>query len=168
MAHQDRAVAGSGHVLPITITATGSTDDPTWSCAWPHWDGATRTFTFDKRHYQGMKKDDYHLIEFKLDDQTAPGGLTFPKDPDDAMWVMAVQAGTKPRCPGKNDSCNYAIFRPLARLEPTRYLVLNRNPAVEQWTFTLNFVKPGCSETDRDSFVPFDPIGDNKDAASLA
>ena len=164
---KERHVSGTGHIVQIGITASGSPDNPQWDCKWKHWDKDTNTFTFDKKDFPGMAAEDYHLLEFMLTDNTG-GGLHFPKRPDDAMWVMGVAPGSQPKCPDKDDSCDYSIFRPLARLAPNRYLVMNLNPAIEKWTFTLNFVKQGCSETDRDGFIPFDPIGDNKDAASLA
>ena len=42
-------------------------------------------FVFHKDGH-GMRKHDYHLIEFVLDDQTGEG-LKFPNVPHDAMWV---------------------------------------------------------------------------------
>ena len=72
-----------------------------------------------------MRKHDYHLIEFVIDDETDEG-LKFPKAPHDAMWV--VQGHEEPgerTCPDMHSVSNYDVMEPISvsPRRPIEYLV---------------------------------------------
>jgi hypothetical protein len=62
---------------------------------------ATKTLTFNKDNFNGMKKVDHFYIEFTLDNRSAQD-LRFPCNSEDAMWVK-----NGPACPTVT-ACEYA------------------------------------------------------------
>ena len=124
------------------------------------WNEAEEELVFDKRNH-GMNKQDYHLIEFVLDDQSGDE-LTFPEAPHDAMWVIAGAERANRQCPDRHSTSNYEVMEPICICDDRkRLLVRNDNPRVEKWSFTLNFVKRGEDATDLDRYVSWDPGGTN-------
>ena len=128
------------------------------------WDDPSGSLHFHKDHH-GLRKADYHLAEFVLDDRSGEG-LKFPRVPHDAMWVAAAQAG-EAKCPDKNSVSNYEVLEPISVSDDgKRLIVRNDNPRSERWGFTLNFTKRGADEADVDSYVSWDPIIDNHNGGS--
>lgn len=126
------------------------------------WDESEQEFLFHKDRH-GMKKQDYHLIEFVLDDQTGDG-LKFPKRPHDAMWVSEGAERANRVCPDMHTVSNYDVMEPICVCDDqSRLIVRNDNPRKEHWSFTLNFVKRGKDEADKASYVSWDPGGNNQD-----
>lgn len=108
-----------------------------------------------------MRKADYHLVEFILDDRTGDR-LKFPSVPHDAMWVAHVDDPQHPICPDKDTKSDYDVLEPICVCDDgKRLIVRNDNPREQTWSFTLNFVKPGSDESDRASYVSWDPITQN-------
>jgi hypothetical protein len=122
------------------------------------WNGGA--LRFHKDHH-GMKTQDFHVVEFVLDDRTEDG-LRFPHIPHDAMWVSAVDDPANPTCPDKDTESNYDVLEPICVSDDgKRLIVRNDNPRREQWAFTLNLVKEGEDDSDVERYVSWDPIGDN-------
>lgn len=122
-------------------------------------------FVFRKDRH-GMRKHDYHFIEFTLDDHTGDG-LRFPDVPHDAMWVTRVNDPANPTCPDKNTASDNDVLEPICVCDDGRRLIVrNDNPREEQWSFTMNFVKAGERSDDSDRYVSWDPIADNHDGGS--
>lgn len=130
----------------------------------PHsdlWDPSRQELVFDKSRH-GMKKQDYHLVEFVLHDRTGDG-LKFPSAPHDAMWVIEGDEPEERECPDMHSACNYDVMEPICVCDDRQRLIArNDNPRVEDWSFTLNFVKQGEDESDPSRYVNWDPGGTNK------
>jgi hypothetical protein len=125
------------------------------------WDEAEQELVFSKDRH-GMRKQDYHLVEFVLDDDTGDG-LRFPSVPHDAMWVIEGADRANRKCPDKDSVSNYDVMEPICVCDAgERLIVRNDNPKTEDWSFTLNFVKRGEDESDRRSYVSWDPGGANQ------
>jgi hypothetical protein len=125
------------------------------------WSDSHHHFSLHKDKH-GMKKHDFHLVEFMLDDQTGDR-LTFPSVPHDAMWVARVDDPAQPKCPDKETVSDYEVMEPICVCDDgERLIVRNHNPRSEQWAFTLNFVKDGANEADADKYVSWDPIMQNQ------
>jgi hypothetical protein len=147
---------------PVPIVATK--DDIGKVRFQPHsdiWDEAREEFVFHKDRH-GMAKQDYHLLEFVLDDRTGDG-LKFPSVPHDAMWVSEGGEPGQRQCPDMHTVSNYEVMEPICVCdEGTRLIVRNDNPRKEHWAFTLNFVKRGEDESERSRYVNWDPGGSNQ------
>ena len=113
--------------------------------------------TFSKKT-DGMKQDDYYLLEFDLVDNTSEGALRFAPNLQDALWVQRVPANSSnPQSYCPTTAMHDAEFEALNVLSPTKLLVRNRDSNVELFAFALNFVR-GTSTT----LITYDPIGDNR------
>jgi hypothetical protein len=122
------------------------------------WSEAGQEFEFHKDKH-GMKAQDYHLIEFVLDDRTGDG-LRFPRVPHDAMWVAAGAERAKRVCPDMNTVSDYSVMEPICVTpDQQRLIVRNDNPRKEDWAFTLNFARRGADDSDRSRYVNWDPGG---------
>jgi hypothetical protein len=132
------------------------------------WDEDRDEFVFHKDDH-GMRKHDYHLIEFVIDDQTGEG-LKFPKTPHDAMWVVeGHDEPGKRTCPDMNSVSNYDVMEPISVSPHQRRLfVRNDNASKEHWVFTINFVKAGEDNSDKTRFVSWDPGGNNQNSGSTS
>lgn len=129
------------------------------------WADDDSKFVFHKDRH-GMKKQDYHLVEFVLDDRTGEG-LRFPEIPHDAMWVAKVDDPADPVCPTKDTKSDYDVLEPICVCDDgKRLIVRNDNPRHEQWAFTMNFVKAGEDDNDADNYVSWDPITDNRNGGA--
>jgi hypothetical protein len=129
------------------------------------WNHSAGEFLFHKDRH-GMTKDDFHLVEFVIDDQTGEG-LTFPAVPHDAMWVMAVEDRSNASCPDRNTKSDYSVMEPICVCDNGRRLIVrNDNPRKEDWSFTLNFVRPGADQSDANNYVSWDPIGSNQNGGT--
>jgi hypothetical protein len=129
------------------------------------WDESEQHFEFHKDRHD-MRKHDYHLIEFVLDDQTGDK-LMFPKVPHDAMWVTEGATRDQRRCPDMHSVSDYSAMEPVCVCDDQRRLIVrNDNARREDWAFTLNFVKAGEDESDRSRYVNWDPGGANHNGGS--
>lgn len=125
------------------------------------WNEARQEFVFHKDHH-GMGKQDYHLVEFVLNDQTGDG-LQFPSNPHEAMWIAPVENRSNPQCPNADTISDYSVMEPICVADGrNRLIVRNENPRKEDWSFTLNFAREGRDESDRRMFVSWDPVGSNQ------
>ena len=151
-----------GKMHQVSVIATHDDDGGTRFTAGSElWDDPNGALDFHKDHH-GMRKQDYHLVEFVVDDRT-DGGLRFPHSPHDAMWVSKVEDPNHPPCPDKNTDSNYEVLEPICVCDDgQRLIVRNDNPRREQWAFTLNFVKRGEDDSDADKYVSWDPITNNQ------
>lgn len=150
------------HQVPLTATKdAGETRFDANSDLWDHPDGALH-FRKD-RH--GMTKDDYHLVEFVLDDRTGDG-LHFPSSPHDAMWVIGADDGAS-ACPDESSFSDYEVIEPICVCDDGhRLIVRNHNPKVERWAFSLNFVKGQNDESKTNHYVRWDPIIQNQNGGT--
>lgn len=150
---------------PVTVTAEREGELTRFAANSDLWDHSSQALRFHKDHH-GMKKHDYHLVEFVLDDHTGDD-LRFPNSPHHAMWVSKVEDPGHPTCPNKDSESNYEVLEPICVCDGgQRLIVRNDNPRVEQWAFTLNFVKRGQDDADADHYVSWDPITDNRNGGS--
>jgi len=142
---------------PVTVTASKSGDGTIgFHGSSPVWDGSEAHFAFHKDHH-GMKKHDYHLIEFVLDDDTGEG-LRFPSAPHEAMWVAKVENADHPVCPDGETASDYSVIDPICVCDGgKRLIVRNDNPREEHFSFTLNFIK-GDERAGSGQGVCWDPI----------
>lgn len=155
-----------GEMHAVTIKVTKGADGYVFDPDSDIWDEARGEFVFSKERH-GMSKHDYHLLEFKLDDQTGEG-LRFPKAPHDAMWVVEGHEEPGQRtCPDMHSVCNYDVMEPISVSPHQRRLfVRNDNASQEHWAFTINFVKEGDDGSDKSRFVSWDPGGNNQNGGS--
>jgi len=129
------------------------------------WDDSRDEFVFSKDRH-GMRRHDYHLLEFVLNDRTGDD-LRFPESPHDAMWVMAVDDPEHRACPDMHTVSNYDIMEPVCVCDDQKRLIVrNDNPRKENWSFTLNFVRPGEDQSDPSRFVSWDPGGLNQNGGN--
>jgi hypothetical protein len=151
---------------PVTVLATkddaGKVHFAPESDVWNHSD---EEFVFHKDKHD-MRKHDYHLVEFVLDDRTGEG-LRFPTSPHDAMWVAAVEDPAHPKCPDAETESDYEVLEPICVCDHhQRLIVRNHNPRQELWSFTLNFVKEGADEKDKSAYVNWDPVTNNQNGGT--
>ncbi len=141
----------------VTITAKpGTGTDPI------DWDydsilkkGSSGHLVFNKND-DGMKKWDYYLIEFGLDDRTTLG-LQFEPNPMNAFWVVMGDNVSPPSCPqtAHYEAQIYAICDdPNGRTLTVR----NEDDTVQFFRFSLGFI-----DSDGNPHR-FDPIGQNQNA----
>ena len=152
-----------GVMHPVTVTAAKGADGTIGfrgdSSVWNDSEGH---FAFHKDHH-GMKKHDYHLIEFILDDETGEG-LKFPSAPHDAMWIAKVDDPAHPHCPDGTAPSDYGVIDPICVCDGgKRLIVRNDNPREEHYAFTLNFTTAGNGQR-----VSWDPIIKNSNGGSIA
>lgn len=146
---------------PVTVKATKGADGTiNFRGDSPVWSDSDGHFAFHKDRH-AMKKHDYHLIEFILDDQTGDG-LRFPNAPHDAMWVAKVDDAAHPSCPDGSKPSDYSVIDPMCVCDDGgRLVVRNNNPREEHYSFTLNFTKEGAGDR-----VTWDPIIKNGNGGS--
>jgi hypothetical protein len=148
---------------PVTVRATNGSDGAVqFHADSPLWDHSSQHFAFHKDQH-GMRKQDYHLVEFVLDDETGKQ-LRFPSSPHDAMWVAKVEDPAHPVCPDESTASDYKVIEPMCVCDDgTRLIVRNDNPREEHYSFTLNLVERGS-----DQRVSWDPIIRNGNGGSGA
>lgn len=129
-----------------------------------HWDQKTNTFTFDKSKFKDMRQNDHHYVEFTVAVDKTATGVRFPRDPKNALWVVNQE-----RCPGPNDAKQYDIMNPLAVIGDGTLLAVNFNEQDGQkFGFTVNFVRKNTADdTDPKNYIPWDPVGSNKDGGTV-
>jgi hypothetical protein len=143
---------------PVTVRATrGQGQDIEFRGDSPVWNDAENHFAFHKDRH-GMKKQDYHLIEFVLDDETGED-LRFPNAPHEAMWVAKVDDLEHPVCPDRASESDYGVIEPMCVCDGgKRLIVRNDNPREEHYSFTLNFERGAEGANAAPEQVSWDPI----------
>jgi peptidoglycan hydrolase-like protein with peptidoglycan-binding domain len=113
--------------------------------------------------FKNPKKGDWFEIDFNIVDPDKTGYL-FPDDPAKAMYVKPVSNVDEP-CPENWDDPQYwPVFEAQKVTKGNRTLqVKNTNPTVQLFKFTL-----WVTQTPKDNgpCIPYDPIGDNRNAGS--
>jgi hypothetical protein len=150
---------GVGHTVKVTFVAF---DDG----AYEMWQNGEQksllVFNKDKEKINGqpMKKKDYFLIEFTLDDQTTDGNLQVPANPMEAFWVCTPRQADPPSCP-ECASYDGEIFAVAA--DPDRGVLLIRNEDMTnyQFHFNMRFLPIGADPNVPSNYVAYDPIGQN-------
>ena len=119
---------------------------------------------FDKSSVNGMRKRDYYVIEFDLDDDSGLD-LAFHPDPRVAFWVnsdptMDPECSDEPPCPSEASYCDeiFAIC-----VDDDELKVRNEDKTKAKFSFSLGFVKGGFELGDPAGQVRYDPIGSNRD-----
>jgi hypothetical protein len=141
----------------VTITAKPGTgvDPIDWGYDSNLKKGSNGHLVFNKNN-DGMKKWDYYLVEFGLDDRTTLG-LQFEPNPMNAFWVVMGDNVSPPSCPqtASYESQIYAICDdPNGRTLTVR----NEDDAVQFFRFSLGFI-----DSDGNPHR-YDPIGQNQNA----
>lgn len=150
---------------PVLITASLEDGRVQFTAVSDIWHTQDQALRFHKDQH-GLKKQDFHLVEFTIDDKSGKG-LRFPAAPHDAIWVTRIEGAGKTACPDKTTGSNYDVLEPVCVTDDgKRLFVRNGNPQREQWAFTLNFVKAGDDQADADTFTSWDPIIDNHDGGA--
>jgi hypothetical protein len=148
----------SANTYRVTVTATpGTAADPI------DWDYSSNLknpqnhLVFNKSN-DGMKKWDYYLIEFVLDDRTTLG-LQFDPNPMKAFWVAMGDLVSPPPCP-QNASYSDQVYAISDDPNGRSLTVRNEDDAVQFFRFSLGFVDS--------SGAPhrYDPIGQNQNGGT--
>jgi hypothetical protein len=157
-----------GDMIPIHVMLTAAVvgGDVVFTPKSPIWDHKKKKYVFNKIR-QGMAKNDYHQIIFKLVKDDTGLNLRLPQDENDAFWVIKHTGGGAPRCPDHTDSSDYSEFNPIRRADDKTLVVENYNEHLQPWVFSLNFVKREAdgsyNDNNKAGYVRYDPIGDNQD-----
>jgi hypothetical protein len=107
-----------------------------------------------------MKKPDYFLIEFALDDQTTAKNLCVPANPLDAAWICTPRQSNPPICP-KTPCYDSDIFVSAVDAENNTITIYNPDMIKESFQFTLRFLPVGADPKVPGNYLPYDPIGQN-------
>jgi hypothetical protein len=116
--------------------------------------GSSGHLVFNKSD-DDMKKWDYYLVEFNLDDRTNLG-LQFEPNPMNAFWVVMGDNVSPPHCPQTPSYCDQ-IYAVCDDPNGRSLTVRNEDDTVQFFRFSLGFI-------DRNGKPHrFDPIGSNQD-----
>ena len=122
------------------------------------------TLVFDKNNYQingqGMKKKDYFVIKFTLDDQTSAKNLTVPTNPMNAIWICTPRQKNPPQCPN-SASYDQQIYAIGTDSDKGIVWVRNEDMIKEDFQFTLCFLKRDTDPSDPNNYINYDPGGQN-------
>jgi hypothetical protein len=118
---------------------------------------------FDKFE-NGMKKRDYYIVEFDLDDDSGLD-LSFHPDPRIAFWVnldrsIDPECTDVPSCP-TDASYSDEIFAICVGEDELK--VRNEDKTKAKFSFSLGFVKGGFDPDNPAGQIRYDPVGSNKD-----
>ena len=153
-----------GTMHKVSVTATKAGDQTQFSAGSELWNDPDSALRFHKEPH-GMRKQDFHLVEFCLDDRSGER-LHFPSNPHDAMWVVRADHDSG-ACPDKSSVSDYEVIEPICVCDDgQRLIVRNHNPREEKWAFSLNFVKAGNDDGDVDRYIRWDPIIQNQNGGS--
>jgi len=108
---------------------------------------------FNKKK-DAMRKSDFYLIEFTLDDDSGLG-LRFEPNPVDAFWVAMGDNVSPPHCPqsASYDSTVYVVSDPASG---DKLIVRNDDDVLQFFRFSLGFVDSTGAQH------RFDPIAQNQ------
>ncbi|MGE5561828.1 MAG: hypothetical protein ACM3ZV_00785 [Bacillota bacterium] len=144
-----------GRIFQVTVHATkGTGDDPVdFSFESPLKNQENGHLVFYKNRDK-MRRQDFYLLEFMLDDQSGLG-LRFEPNPCHAFWVAMGDNVSPPDCP-QEPSYDETIFVVQSHLHGKTLLVRNDDDVPQFFRFSLGFV-------DQDGKPHrFDPIGQNQ------
>ena len=117
--------------------------------------GPDHVIVFNK-YKDNMKKTDYHLIKFEIDEfDDSP--LRFVPSEKDVMWV---QEGTT--CPEEYCELPGVIWVHKVHPQGKWIEVINMNMTKLRFQFTLNFVDKTITNPTKDDYVALDPGGGNE------
>lgn len=117
-------------------------------------DEANGPLVFNKSN-NGMKKIDYYLIVFELEDKTGLN-LQFNPNPMKALWVAMGDALNAPPCPTSPSYCD-DVYATSVDETNGKMIVRNNDVKFQNFTFSLGFLgDPEQSE------YRFDPGGQNQ------
>jgi hypothetical protein len=117
------------------------------------------TLVFDKNEH-GMKKSEHFKIAFKLHN-TKGANLRFSKLADQVMWAMATEGPTG-QCPPPQSAFPGFYVDPATYIQDDLLTVVNEDMDVQAFSYCLNFVPVGTVEGPDTVYVPYDPIGENR------
>lgn len=147
---------GRAHSSEITVHARRSGDS--WTVAM-HVEGAPSDRVDYSKDALGLRKHDWHEIDFRLDEPT--GALAFHPDKHEAIWVTRGTASEAPPCPSQ-PSRDHGVV-PISSA-PSLLRVRNDNAEPCLLSFRLNFVAAG---RESDEIVAFlDPIMGNQNGGA--
>lgn len=118
--------------------------------------------TFKNQNHPGF------LVRFKINDSDG-NGYVFPTEKLDAMWAQPIEAVTPQSCP--TSKMHWDGFKATNVLDQNMTLEVNNpngalnNKTEQLFAFTLRFTLTPDDPTA--PFVPFDPIGTNKNGPTL-
>ncbi len=118
-------------------------------------DRTTDELVFDKSK-NNMKKADHYLIEFDLDDKSGLS-LRFAPNPMEAFWVKMDST----ECP-KAASYSNEVYAVGIDKSGEKLTVRNEDSRCAMFAYALRFLKKGADPNDPANYIPFDPIGDNR------
>ena len=139
------AKPGAG-VDPIDFTLDSGLKNP-----------ANGHLTFNKSN-DNMKKSDYYLIEFSLDDHTGLG-LQFEPNPMHAFWVAMGDENNAPACP-HSASYSEQIYAICDDMNGRSLTVRNDDDTKQYFAFSLGFVDQRAHP------YRYDPIGQNQNGGT--
>jgi hypothetical protein len=147
----------SAKTFRVTVTAKPGTgvDPIDWGLDSNLKKGGSGNLLFNKND-NGMKKWDYYLVEFSLDDRTSLG-LQFAPNPMDAFWVAMGDIVSPPDCP-ETASYSEQIYAICDDPNGRSLTVRNEDDHVQFFRFSLGFIDSN-GEPHR-----YDPIGQNQNA----
>jgi hypothetical protein len=124
---------------------------------------------FNKDDYsvdgQKMKKRDYFLVKFVLDDQTTAGDLQVPPNPMNAIWICTPRQIDPPKCPS-NPTYDQQIYALETDPDKDVLWVRNEDMSCEPWAFNIRFLRAGQDPASHSSYVAYDPGGANQNGGA--
>jgi hypothetical protein len=150
---------GAGKEVKVVFTAK---DNGQYSMTM---DGTSvSTLVFNKNNFQingkGMKKKDYFVVKITLEDGTIAKNLTVPPNPMNAIWICTPRQKNPPECPN-SASYDQQIYAIGTDSDKGIVWVRNEDMLVEDFQFTLCFLKRGTDPSDPNNYINYDPGGQN-------
>src|SRR5688500_7871799 len=102
-----------------------------------------QSLVFSKDKEPGMKKGDEHDVSFELVQEEGMT-LEFAQTPAVALWVSWGTGTSFPPCPQTQPTGPDPIFY-AEHSAPNKLRAVNKNPAKQFFSFSLNFVDPHSS-----------------------
>ena len=106
----------------------------------------------------GMKKADYYLIEFDLDDRTSLG-LVFDPNPMDAFWVSMGDNVAPPPCPA-TAAYSEQIYAIIDDPNGRSLTIRNNDDDHQYFSFSLGFID------EHGTAYRYDPTGQNQNSGT--
>lgn len=121
------------------------------------------TLSFDKTKDK-MKKSEHYDVVFTLHNEDG-ADLVFSKLSNIVTWAAATDGPTG-ACPPANSNFPGWSVDPDTPITDYSLSVINTDDTEQYFSFCLNFVPKGTIEGPNTIYIPYDPIGDNKDGGS--
>lgn len=122
--------------------------------------GGAADLVFNKDDVNGMKKNDYFVVRFDLENQDG-ANLVFAKDREVVLWACPLSlADPTTHCPPDNSYMETTFYvHPSKKIQDKRLYVINTDMENEQFAFAFNFLNKDDAGK---KYVKFDPVGTNK------